>query len=493
MNEGFAEEFRKLVKHLKETASNYMEKVSAGRMDIEQYKIVGKTEEGYLLQGSPSEDIKEEAEEHEVLQKQFNSLMETANRCRTRYDDETHDVAEWREIYHLHKDQDGMMSAKGLVAALGVKKFWDELDRKERKWCRKEIFEETIRYATSGQYQVYSEYSSDGLVYLLDKEPKDKEVIAAMWSLIDAIGENDSMFVRFEGTFKTLIWGRHRGLAEKITLQYLTDGENRRDDVDKFAHVCKLLPTDVEDEDIDEMAEVYCKQYFGQWTDENINRYAKMWDTRIDVFCAEYMVAMPEKRRKFIEDVWLASGKGVKSWRHGMSESPITSVFSHYCYVATKENREKFWALWEVMFAWYKENKTGAVLPSLMLNFELMRVDLLNDWEVMEGSGEHVNKLLRELTSEGLPYLSRLVCRTGFKSLMPESLRCIDKELLRVSAMDRKTMRHWQDAVEDLYDDAKTRDAIKRDKELCAAYVVVLNGLISNGSAIAYMIRDYYV
>ena len=136
--------------------------------------------------------------------------------------------------------------------------------------------------------------------------------------------------------------------------------------MDKFAHVCKLLPTDVENKDIDEMAEVYCKQYFGQWTDENINRYVKIWDTRIDTFCAEYMIAKPEKRRKFIEEVWLASGKGVVSWRHGMSENPITSVFSHYCYVATKENREKFWALWEVMFAWYKENKTGAVLPSLI-------------------------------------------------------------------------------------------------------------------------------
>ena len=285
-----------------------MEKVSAGRMDIDQYKVVGKTDEGYLLQGSPSEDIKEEAEEHEVLQKQFNSLMETANRCRTRYDDETHDVAEWREIYGLHKDQDRMMSAKGLVAALGVKKYWDELERKERKWCRKEILEETIRYATSGQYQVYSEYSSDGLVYLLDKEPKDKKVIVAVWYLIDAIEENDSMFVRFENTFKALLWGRHIELAEKIILQYLYDDKNRRDNVDKFAHVCKLLPTDINDRDIDEMVTVYCQQYFGQWTDENMNRYVKMWYSRIDAFCAEYMIAMPEKRRKFIEDIWLASG-----------------------------------------------------------------------------------------------------------------------------------------------------------------------------------------
>lgn len=493
MTKGFAEEFRKLVKHLKETATTYMEKVSAGRMDIDQYKIVGKTEEGYLIQGSPSDDIKEEAAEHEVFQNQFNSLMETSNRSRTRYDDDTNDVAEWREIYQLHKEQGGIMDAKGLVAALGAKKYWEELDKKEKAWCRKEILVETMRYATSGQYQVYSEYSSEGLLYLLDKEPKDKDIIAATWSLIDAIGDNDSIFTRFEGSFKTLIWERHKELAEKIVLQYLTDSNNKRDDVDKFAHICKLIPTEIEDGDIDEMAAVYCKQYFGQWTDENINKYARIWETRIDVFCAEYMVGLPEKRRKFIEDVWLASGKGVSSWRHGMSENPISSVFHHYCYMATKENKDKFWQLWDIMFEWYRVNKTETVLPSLMLQFEVMRPDLLNDWEVTETAGEHVNNLLSILPAEGLPYLPRLICRIGFKNLMPECLRYIDKALLRKSSTDRTEMRQWQDAIEDLYDDAKKRDAIKRDEELRSAYVVILNGLISNGSAIAYMIRDYYI
>ena len=76
---------------------------------------------------------------------------------------------------------------------------------------------------------------------------------------------------------------------------------------------------------------------------------------------------------------------------------------------------------------------------------------------------------------------------------MPECLRYIDKALLRKSSTDRTEMRQWQDAIEDLYDDAKKRDAIKRDEELRSAYVVILNGLISNGSAIAYMIRDYYI
>ena len=54
-------------------------------------------------------------------------------------------------------------------------------------------------------------------------------------------------------------------------------------------------------------------------------------------------------------------------------------------------------------------------------------------------------------------------------------------------------MIRWQNAVEDLYDDARTRETIRRDDALRASYVEVLNGLISNGSAIAYLIRDYYI
>ena len=76
---------------------------------------------------------------------------------------------------------------------------------------------------------------------------------------------------------------------------------------------------------------------------------------------------------------------------------------------------------------------------------------------------------------------------------MPDCLRHIDKAILRQSSRDRHSMIQWQNAVEDLYDDAMTRDAIRRDNTLRTAYVEILNGLISNGSAIAYLIRDYYI
>ncbi len=47
------------------------------------------------------------------------------------------------------------------------------------------------------------------------------------------------LFIRFENSFKSLIWINHKELAEKIILQYINNTENKRDDVDKFAHVCK--------------------------------------------------------------------------------------------------------------------------------------------------------------------------------------------------------------------------------------------------------------
>lgn len=495
MTEGFAEEFRNLVKHLKETATTYMEKVSAGRMDITQYEIIGKTDEGFILQGSPSEDIKEEAAQNEAFSNQFNKMLSTGNLSRKRYDEDTEqDIDEWREAYSLHKDQGGVFEAKGLVAALGVKKHWENLSKEERSWCYDAIVHETIRYATSGMYQTYTEYSSDGLIYLLDRLPDDERLLQIIWGLIDAIGDNDSLFTRFENSFKMLIWRNHKDLADKIILQYIHNSDSKRDDVDRFAHVCKLIPTDIEDKDIDEMAFIYCGKFFDALTANKQDRYyVRMTDTRIEEFCAAYMVAMPEKRWKFIEEIWLASSLRESGYHYDRSESPIGTVFNHYCYMATSANKDNFWQLWNIMFEWYRKNNAKEVLPSLMFSFDVMRPNLLDDWDVMEGENEHIYKLLHILPPEGVIYLPWLVCRIGFKWLMPDCLRHIDVAILRRSSRDRHSMIRWQNAVEDLYDDAKTRDWIRRDNSLRVAYVEILNGLISNGSAIAYLIRDYYI
>lgn len=496
MTEGVADEFRKLVKHLKETATTYLEKVSASRMDITQYQIIGKTDEGVILQGNPSDDIKDEAAQNEVFSDQFYKMLSTGNLSRTRYDEDSEqDIDEWREAFCLHKDQGGVFDAKGLVASLGVKKHWENLNKEEREWCYEAIVQETYRFATSGMFQPYTEYSSDGLVYLLDRLPDDEKLLQIVWGLIDAIGDNDSLFTRFENSFKSLIWLNHKELAENIILQYIHNTESKRGDIDKFAHVCKLIPTDTEDKVIDEMAFAYCGQFMNALTDNKADRrVVRISNTRIEKFCAAYMVVIPQKRRKFIEEIWLASSLQWVGYHYNRRESPISSVFNHYCYMVTSANKTHFWQLWEIMFEWYKKNNAKEILPSLMLSFDVMMTpSLLEDWEVVSGANEHIYKLLHVLPQEGVSYLPWLVCKIGFRWLMPDCLRHIDKAILRQSSRDRHSMIRWQNAVEDLYDDPKTRDAIRRDDALRAAYVEVLNGLISNGSAIAYLIRDYYI
>ena len=495
ITEGFADEFRKLVKHLKETATTYLEKVSAGRMDITQYEIISKMDKGVVLQGSPSEDIKEEAAQNEMFSNQFNKILSTSNLSRTRYDEDSEQVIdEWREAYCLHKDQGGVFDAEGLIAALGVRKHWENLNKEERAWCYEIIVQETCEFAVSRMFQPYTEYSSDGLVYLLDRLPDDENLLQVIWGLIDAIDDNDSLFTRFENSFKSLIWLNNKELAEKIILQYIHNTESKRNDIDKFAHVCKLIPTDIENTIIDEMAFIYCKQFMDALTDKMSDRYVvKMPDMRIEEFCAAYMVAKPQKRCKFIEEIWLVSSLKQTRYHYDRRESPIGSIFNHYCYMVTPANKDSFWQLWEIMFEWYKKNNAMEVLPSLMLSFDVKKPSLLENWEIVNGANEHIYKLLHILPQEGVSYLPWLVCKTGFRWLMPDCLRHIDKAILRQSSRDRRLMILWQNAVEDLYDDAKARDAIRRDDALRYAYVEVLNGLISNGSAIAYLIRDYYI
>lgn len=493
VTEGFAEEFRALVKQFKDSAKTYLEKVSAGRMDITQYEIIGKTDDGFVLQGKPSDDIKEEAEQNATFQEQFNRILATGNLARQRYDESgAQDINEWRKSYQIHKGQNDFISSPGLIASLGVKKCWIDLSKEEQEWCRRVVLDETMAFATTGQFQINTEYTSDALLYLLDQNPEDRDVINAALFLINSIGDNDALFTRFENTFKSLIWRNHKEAAEKIIYHYLNTADVRRDDVDRFAHVCKLLPTDVEDADIEEMAQVYCNQYYARWAENENERYMHVSDIRIETFCAEYMMAMPIRRQKFIE-AWLETSKKSTSTHRYRDESPINSVLSHFCYVATAVNRDEFWQLWEIVFEWYKTNKTTEALSVLMLNISMMRGDLLDNWEVMEGASEHIIKLLHILPSEGLPFLPRLICNTGFNSLMPECLRHIDIEMLQRSAREKNNFRRWQNAVEDLYDNAKIRDEIRRDRVLREAYIVILNGLISNGSAIAYMIRDYYI
>lgn len=495
ITEGFADEFRKLVKHLKETATTYLEKVSASRMDITQYEIIGEAHKGVILKGSPSDDIKEEAIQNEVFSNQLNKVLSTGNLSRTRYDEDSEQIIdEWREAYCIHKDQGDVFEAKGLVAALGVKKHWEKLNEEEREWCYEAIVQETSRFVESGMFQAYTEYSSDGLVYLLDRLSNDENLLQIVWGLIDAIDDNNSLFTRFENSFKLLIWFNHKELAEKIILQYIYNTKIKRDDVEKFAHVCKLIPTDIDDRVIDDMAFAYCGKFFDALTDNKSSRsVVRMPNMRIEEFCAAYMIAMPQKRRKFIEEIWLASSLQRTGYHYYRGESPIGLVFNHYCYMVTQANKDYFWQLWEIMFEWYKKNNATDVLPSLMLNFDIMRPSLLEDWEIVNGSNKHIYKLFHMLPQDGVSYLPWLVCKIGFRWLMPDCLRHIDKAILRQSSSDRHSKIQWQNAVEDLYEDANTRDAIRKDDVLRAAYVEVLNGLISKGSAIAYLIRDYYI
>lgn len=251
------------------------------------------------------------------------------------------------------------------------------------------------------------------------------------------------------------------------------------------------MPVNYIDDDLEELVEVYAQKYVDQWSLKKFNRYMHFHNTRVETFLANYMLALPKKRVRLIKEIWLNSllNKESKDER----DNPVSNVFQHFSYIALKDNKTNFWQLWEIMFEWYQQHDSSILLSALMLHFEIMRYDLLNDWEVLEGAKIHISKLLIALKADCNNLLPNLLCRMGYKELLPDSLRLVDINVLKQSSFNPQNFINWQNAVEDLYDDPASREVIRNNPVLRSAYVEVLNALISNGSAIAYIIRDYYI
>jgi hypothetical protein len=489
---GYSESFDKLIEHFKKIATTYEERVVIGRMDKKQYDIVSKNDKGIILQGKPYDDIKSEAESYAEKHSSFIALIENGNNARKMYDStEEQNYKDWRKAYDLRNTGPQMISPNCLIAAWGVKCFWAKLDCFERRWCVKTILDDVINFSQSHIYTVYIEYTSDALLYILVGKPNNKTINDIVLLLIDAIDDNDTLFEHFENTFKKLIWKNHPNLANRIIRKYLALSGVRQGDLDRFTQVCKLIPFDVLNSDWNEQIVVYIREYIGQWSVRKFNKYGNYHNLRLEVSFASYILESPNTKRDFIEDEWL---KGVKSINMSYDRNnPISNIFSHYSYLVHNENKNQFWELWEIMLEWYKTNRSPIILSALLLHFELMRSDLLNNWEVLDGAKEHINKILVELSNDAQNLIPRLLCRIGFNELLPDSLRFVDRKILEQSSNNPDNYVIWENAIEDLYDNSVQREAIRNDQTLASAYLEILNGLVNNGSAIAYIIRDYYI
>lgn len=492
MTKGYVETFEALMDDFKKKAISYNDKVSIGRMDKKQYQVVDRNEEGIILQGKPYDDIKEEANAFEQQSNKFTTLIEKGNKARSLYDvEDDRNYTEWKSAYALRGISDETMSPDCIVAAWGVKCFWQKLSCQEKRWCVRTVINDVEDYCRTHSYPLYIEYTSDALLHILAHKIDSKSIRKVVLSLIDCIDDNDAMFERFENTFKSLIWIEHPEVADDLIKLYLMVLDIEKDDLQKFTQICKLLPVTYIDEDFEELVEVYAQKYVDQWSLKKFNSYMHFHNTRVETFLANYILTLPSKRIRLIKEIWLNSL--LNEGRNDERDNPVSNVFQHFSYLALKDNKTNFWQLWEIMFEWYQQHDSSIVLSALMLHFEIMRYDLLNDWEVLEDSKSHISKLLIALKDDCNNLLPNLLCRMGYKELLPDCLRLIDIKVLKQSSCNPQNFINWQNAVEDLYDDPATREEIRNNPVLRSAYVEILNALISNGSAIAYIIRDYYI
>jgi hypothetical protein len=491
LSKEYCEAFDELVEHFRHDAKTFEEKVAVGRMDKKQYDVISNENNTITIQGKPYDDIKEEAIIRSEYANQITKLIETGNVAREKYDsDAGQSYEEWLAAYNLRGYGKMDFAPDCVVASCGVKHLWNVLKNYERDWCVQVVMKDVEDFCRSGAYTVEISFTSDALLYILLYHPDDAAIRKDVFQIINLIGENDALFERFEKTFIKLIWKRLPDLAYRIIVTYFMQPDVKVNSLQGFSQICKLLPLQGLPDDVDKLIAPVVVEYVNQWVDKK-NRYSYHSDFRFESFLAAYMLESPGSRVNLIKGAWLDSALDIKC---GIDDdNPISNVFAHCSYLVNKDNCDKFWELWEIIFEWYKLRQSTIVLPALLLRFEFLDPNVPDDLIIMNGSKSHIVKVLRELKSDELNLIPRLLCKMGFKELLPYCLRYIDIEILKESSRNSKNFVTWQNAVEDLYDDPTFRDVIRNDRALRSAFVEIMNGLIYNGSAISYIIRDYYI
>ena len=153
-------------------------KIALNRMDLRKLEIVEQTETGFIVQTKIDDDLKDIAIENTKKQDAIMPVTIAANWSRNKYENkplENDTYTEWQKHFKSNTTHDksvpgiGIWVHNGLLAAVGLRDFFDQLTQPEKLWCIETIISIIEKEIKKDPYS--TGFDDDSQISVFDIDP----------------------------------------------------------------------------------------------------------------------------------------------------------------------------------------------------------------------------------------------------------------------------------------------------------------------------------
>lgn len=152
---------------------------------------------------------------------------------------------------------------------------------------------------------------------------------------------------------------------------------------------------------------------------------------------------------------------------------------------------DRFWQLWNCLLSFSKDKNTRLFSEALMFKQGNMSDYKISGWSVPIDKRRDIIDCAIFLEN---PLLTvRMVCKYGMETLLPHILPCIENLLINNTRQLSDCQIYLEQIASKLFCDNKKRIIVKSTKMYSDSFIGILNHLIDDGSAKAFIIRDDFI
>lgn len=149
-----------------------------------------------------------------------------------------------------------------------------------------------------------------------------------------------------------------------------------------------------------------------------------------------------------------------------------------------------FWNLWNHLFSKTLESTSGYFSAILLLDYSYWGKDEKN-WKGIKGRRHFFEQLINH--SGTLRTTAKLLSGVGYSELMPDGILWLASLLKSQTLEDKNEIYYLERLTTRILYDPKVRSAIRNNAELRNSFITILDALIDQSSASAFLIREDFI